>query len=332
MKTITRFESWYVYSDGVVRINDGVEKVPEWSFENMEGVKEIIIPDSVFEIGTGAFSNSTVQSIVLPSGLKCIGDDAFSDCDALEQINFPPNVEYVGSRAFKNCSKMKLKRLVFPHKVKHIGDQAFCCCDGLEEVVVESNPLTHRVRYEYEKGALPDISSDAFQECQNVRFFTMSLRLAETLGFKLEKNLSDGAFPGYREEGYRDCCTDVTFDREGHIVKAVVPEWIEYIPSKAFGGCRHLEIVAFPHGLKGVGDYAFNGCNRLSCIIFSYKFKIRLSKLTIRDVVDFGESNIVYVGKSAFSHTGFKHLIIPEQVKYVDEDAFAECEALEKLE
>ena len=106
MKTITRFESWYVYSDGVVRINDGVEKVPEWSFENMEGVKEIIIPDSVFEIGTGAFSNSTVQSIVLPSGLKCIGDDAFSDCDALEQINFPPNVEYVGSRAFKNCSKM----------------------------------------------------------------------------------------------------------------------------------------------------------------------------------------------------------------------------------
>ena len=46
MKTITRFESWYVYSDGVVRINDGVEKVPEWSFENMEGVKEIIIPDS----------------------------------------------------------------------------------------------------------------------------------------------------------------------------------------------------------------------------------------------------------------------------------------------
>ena len=53
----------------------------------------IVIPDSVTNIGDWAFSNCTsLKSITIPDGVTSIGDSAFEGCTDLISITIPDSV------------------------------------------------------------------------------------------------------------------------------------------------------------------------------------------------------------------------------------------------
>ena len=51
--------------------------------------------------------NDHLLSVVLPEGLKCIFDDAFTYCTSLEKIELPASLNYLSYSAFNGCTQLK---------------------------------------------------------------------------------------------------------------------------------------------------------------------------------------------------------------------------------
>ncbi|MBQ9127523.1 MAG: leucine-rich repeat domain-containing protein, partial [Thermoguttaceae bacterium] len=52
---------------------------------------EVVVPDGVVGIASGAFSDGAVESVVLPQTLESVGEKAFANCDALKSVVGAPN-------------------------------------------------------------------------------------------------------------------------------------------------------------------------------------------------------------------------------------------------
>ena len=62
---------------------------------------QVVIPDTVTEIGNSAFESTAIASVNLPDGLTKIGSSAFYN-DRLTTINIPDTVTSIGALAFQN--------------------------------------------------------------------------------------------------------------------------------------------------------------------------------------------------------------------------------------
>ena len=100
------------------------------------GQGKIVIPDSVYEIGAGAFRNNiNIQYITLPTNdnFKVVSEACFLGCDNLENIIIPDSVNTIEDNAFFMCHD--LKTIYIGSGVTTIGRHAF---DG----PININPLT----------------------------------------------------------------------------------------------------------------------------------------------------------------------------------------------
>lgn len=132
-------------------IPNTVKRVRSCAFMRSE-IETVILPDSITEIGIGAFGYAKIKSVRLPKGLKVIpteafcGSDiesivipdavlkiepyAFNVCKKLEVVQMSNNIESIEEQAFSYC--MKLRTMNFPKTLKFIGDKAFFCCHKLK--------------------------------------------------------------------------------------------------------------------------------------------------------------------------------------------------------
>lgn len=79
-------------------------------------VQKYVIPEGVTAIGVSAFwMNLPLKSVTLPKSLVRIEERAFRDCSNLCSIQFPPNLEYIGEKAFEG-SLCALDSVVIPRK------------------------------------------------------------------------------------------------------------------------------------------------------------------------------------------------------------------------
>lgn len=156
-------DSDYTVENGVLRIRDGVEEIPDGNFRyNSEiiGVTVVIISTSVKRIGDEAFafcenldavvfelasqslcteigSNAfflcrRLKHITLPYKLKAIGNGAFS-MTGLRFIEIPGTVEKVSFSAFRQT---QLRGIIMNEGVKYIEGYAFALLPGLLQTIV----------------------------------------------------------------------------------------------------------------------------------------------------------------------------------------------------
>lgn len=75
-------------------------------------------------------------SLVVPSGVTRIGNEAFLNCRKLGSVSIPSSVESIGKRAFESCNA--LTEVFIPDGVTKIDENAFYSCLSLKEVVLPS--------------------------------------------------------------------------------------------------------------------------------------------------------------------------------------------------
>ncbi len=86
------------------------------------------IPNSVTEIGDGAFSSCiNLTSVTIPNSVTEIGEGAFSGCSSLTTVTIPNSVTSIASSAFSECSS--LTSVTIPNSVTSIGESAFYHCN-----------------------------------------------------------------------------------------------------------------------------------------------------------------------------------------------------------
>ena len=103
------------------------------------GFTEIVIPDTVTEIGEGTFEGcENLQSATLPdnTGFTEISDRLFYDCVSLDSVNYPAHVTAIGDYAFCGTA---FTGIVIPDTVTSIGSGAFEYCANLKSIALPDN-------------------------------------------------------------------------------------------------------------------------------------------------------------------------------------------------
>ncbi len=129
-------------------------------YMNGSEVKDLVIPNSVTSIGSGAFSGcSGLTSVIIPNSVTSIGQWAFSKCSGLTSVTIPNSVTSIGNYAFQYCSG--LTSVTIPNSVISIGENAFSGCSGLKSVTIP-NSVTSIGSYAFAKcSELTDVYSYA---------------------------------------------------------------------------------------------------------------------------------------------------------------------------
>ena len=101
--------------------------LPNSLFSGCKSLKQITLLDNLEEIGSSAFSNTSLESIILPEGLKTIGSSAFTNT-LLTEVNFPASLKTIGYEAFAGT---KLKELIIPENVTTVESNIVSGCRQL---------------------------------------------------------------------------------------------------------------------------------------------------------------------------------------------------------
>lgn len=120
------------YYAEVFRVPDGINKIESGVFKGCKGIGKIILPESVQEIGSTAFTNCSATSINMPSSITKIGYMAFWGCDQLEIFIIPKKVIEIEDDILYNCKK--LSYLEIPKSIKKISPTPFYGCESLRTI------------------------------------------------------------------------------------------------------------------------------------------------------------------------------------------------------
>ena len=126
------------YRNGVGRIvtNNRLSEVPARCFRNITTLDKVWLPETVTQINSGAFANSSISEItgygvsVIKGNKDLQNLGAFENTTSLLSAEFP-NVVTIEKQAFYNCNS--LQNFIFDN-VESIGNQAFRYCTGLTDV------------------------------------------------------------------------------------------------------------------------------------------------------------------------------------------------------
>ena len=294
----------------------------------------IVIPEGVKSIGEDAFNSySGINYVILPSTLKRIEEMAFLGCTGLTSISLPEGLESIGLCGFYGCSG--LTEMVIPESVKNIGNGAFQTCRNLASINIPSGVSIIRDDVfstcdSLSSIILPDnvvrIGEDAFERCISLT----SIRIPDNVRRIGQRAFMDCALESslvipesvteIGQSAFQDCA---------QLSSIHFPDGLEKIESYLLYGCVNLENVTIPESVSWIGYSAFSGCKNLASI------KMPEDLNTIMDNAFYNCSGltsinipegVTYIGENAFGCCkGLSSIIIPEYVSTIGNNAFYEC-------
>ncbi len=204
-----------------------------------------------------------LTKVILPEGLKCIGDEAFS-WNKLEGIDIPDSVECIGEHAFQFCSSLGWVKMGISSHLISIEDCAFQECTSLKEVYVPDSVVA--------------IRDCAFAECTSLvkvrlgknwnvrsgggRTFVGCASLAEFVVAEENKEVCSKAGVIYS----KDMTELIKCPPALPITSFEVPNTVTNIWGNVFRDCISLTGVTIPASVRSIGPSAFYGCKALKSI------------------------------------------------------------------
>ena len=249
--------------------------------------KELTLPATlggkpVTEIWQNAFSmlgdvrGESMDKVVIPEGVKRIGEMAFFECGELSSVVLPGSLESIGEGAFYSCALRKVK---IPASVSVIPANCFAQCQWMTEVEIPEGVTEIREDAFYNSSlktvSLPasvtEIHPTAFSRLQHLTSFAVSSENPVYSGWGncLLKGdtvvLATGEFP--REfslpEGVR-VIGENAFASAEYLKSVVLPSTLERIENGAFSACTRLTRIEIPEGVTYVGNRAFYSTEALA--------------------------------------------------------------------
>ncbi|MFA5289456.1 MAG: leucine-rich repeat protein [Candidatus Izemoplasmatales bacterium] len=123
-------------------IDDGIQAIGNFAFSGNQYLTEIVIPNSVLEIGMGAFMNCTsLVTLAIPENVRIIPDFMCFGCIALTNLTLSEGLISIMMSAFQNCTSLSL--LDFPSSLTEISLLAFYNIGNIQEVYLHDELLLY---------------------------------------------------------------------------------------------------------------------------------------------------------------------------------------------
>ncbi len=117
-----------------INIPDSVVLIERSAFFSCESLQNFHFPKSLQYIDDWAFRSAAVNSVVLPEGVRFIGENAFSKNPKMTELSLPDSLESIGDYAFQECTA--LTESTIPGNVETIGVSMFSGCAAMTKSVI----------------------------------------------------------------------------------------------------------------------------------------------------------------------------------------------------
>ena len=262
------YKTHYVITKVVVE--KGVTSIGAFAFCDCYDLESVILPSGLISIGNNAFLSAGVKNIILPSSIRVIDYCAFEHCHFLKSITLPDGLTYIGESAFAGC---KFESIRLPSDLVTVNDGMFQNCSELKEVYIGNKVNT--------------IGKLAFYEC-----------------FKLEKVVFSSDVTSIGNAAFKGC----------NLKNIKLPWSLTSIGYKAFYECT-LKSIVLPSGLISIEDSAFENCKQLESVVWRS-----------------GSTTSKSIGKSVFARcSSLKSVILPLGLTSTGEETFRSCSSLESI-
>ena len=291
----------YNVNTSEVTIPDGIDAIENRAFSSCTELMRVTIPDSVTSIGDdefAGFSNltsinvdpnnrvytsidgnlyskdgktlvqyatgKTATEFTIPTGVKIIGNYAFSGCSKLTSITIPDSVTSIGEHAFYYCTS--LTSITIPESVTSIEGNAFYGCFSLANVYYAGsedrwNDLQTNISDGNE--SLLDANTYCRYEVISNYFITQELNGLRTLskytGSGTNVTIPDGI----------EVIGDSVFSNQINIRNITIPEGVTKIGNSAFWSCDNLTKVYIADSVVAIGADAFGGCFNITNVYYT---------------------------------------------------------------
>lgn len=320
--------------------NQGLEEIADQSFNGCTALAEITIPDSVKDIGTGAFADTAFyqDDSNWTDGVLYNGGWLLGVKTDIETLNIKPDTFGLADRCLASQSffyPISLKTISVPDSVQKIYDGTFRDCEYLESITVDAgNEL-----YSSENGVLYDKEKTrllAFPAAFNAAEFTIPSTVETVAPYAFYDNKT---------------LTSVT-----------VPSSVKTIENDAFSNCSNLETLHLNEGLVSIGEYAFYYCDMLDLNTLPNSVT-HIGHCAFNDTAAYDnevnwENDLFYIGNCLLGsrqHTGAEpitvkdgtrliadyafsyyfqnvtEIVIPNTVTQIGKDAMLSCDSLERI-
>jgi hypothetical protein len=276
----------------------------------------VVVPSCVTEIEEEAFKDcAELTSVVINDSVKSIGSGAFNGCAKLRTVTLPSSLTRIENSTFGGCAS--LPEIDIPDTVKYVGASAFSGCALLKSVILPVG-VTALNNYLFNgcsslesveiKGAVTSINYRAFYGCAKLTDFDIPSIVTE---------IGQLAFYG--------CSSLQTVD---------IPEACEIVDVSAFRKCAGLKSASV--NCATVGDGAFMECSALEKITIGANVKT-IEGSAFSDCASLASAaipdTVTSLGRYAFNKcTSLKSVTLGRGITVIDSNTFSGCVALRKVE
>ena len=328
---------------GKVEIPDTIDGCPvtvigSRTFEMCQNISEIILPDSVTTIGSGAFSDTSISFINIPVNVEDLYFSPFSGCEKLTKVNWDAknakNPEGWSGGIFSRAgNKENGFDVIFSDTVESIPN---CLFAGDGTVRVKNVKIGKNVK---------EIETNAFASAYMLESITID---------KENEYFSIG------EKGEllnKDKTVLIRAVNNEKIKEYVVPETVVEILASAFRGCDNITSVVISENVKYCGSAAFRDCENLEEIQILSENTILSSSSFMNSAYEKDEKNwdngflyidnhlidvqnaenftikdgTLSISEQCFQYSDISEIKIPDSVKNIGGFAFYGCDSLESI-
>ena len=284
---------WQLFKDSiqVINISDDITRIGNNAFYNIKGVKSLVIPTSLTRMGDNAIVGcDSLVTLVWNARSLSVQNLGGLNASRLQSITFGAEVVNIPDNI---CNTMRsLKHLVLPESVRTIGYRSFYDCDSL---VYVSIPIL-----------VDSIGAEAFNACDRIDTIVWNaINVSKSSHGNLNRStVSHIEFGSQVEYILNDMCNGMT-----KLQEVSIPESVKIIGSNAFRGCTGLKTLIIPSGVDSIYSSAFYDCNGLTQLTFN--------------------AGLVSIGSAAFRNcSALTNVVLPNTLETLGSSSFEGCSNL----
>ncbi len=332
-------------------------------FENCKSLTAVNIPEKVTVISSSAFRNSGLVSVMIPSTVAEIKNNAFEQCAALEKLEteagkdeliiydrafresralkdivFERNTVTLQANVFENCTSLADVDTAMVDTI-NIGNDSFAGCTSLANSGLRSSITASFGARAYKGSGLTSFTVPDNVEELPVGMFMGCTQLAEV-------NLNSGltAIRSSENNGTFQECTALktislpselseieayAFTKSG-LEKIVLPDKVTVINMDVFAGCSQLSNVKLGGQTTTICGKGETGGDNKNLYVNEYTVRGAFRDCTALESIEF-PSTVTDIQPFAFTGSGLKSVVLPDKFTDLKMGVFYKCASLENI-